>query len=141
MSWTILKTEKDYNKAIKRFEEIFDATPGSSDSDEFDLLALLIHTYEEEHFHIENADPIQVIKMKMDYMGLRQQDLIPYFGSKSTASKILSYKSPLTLKHVWLLSEKLNLPAGLLATPYKINQWNVMKKYDKRIKTTLKSKS
>jgi hypothetical protein len=76
----------------------------------------------------------------MEYMGLRQHDLIPYFGSKSTASKILAYKSPLTLKHVWLLSKKLNLPAGLLAKPYKINQWNIMNKYGKGIKAGLKAK-
>ena len=140
MNWTILKNDKDYNKAIKRFEEIFDATPDSSDSDEFDLLALLIHSYEEENFHIDEGDPIEVIKMKMKYMGLQQQDLIPYFGSKSTASKILSYKSPLTLKHVWLLSEKLKLPAGLLSRPYKVNHWNIMDKYDKNIKAGLKVK-
>jgi HTH-type transcriptional regulator / antitoxin HigA len=77
MNWTIIKNEKDYNKAIKRFEEIFDATPDSSDSDEFDLLALLINSYEEEHFHIDEGDPIEVIKMKMNYMGFRQEDLIP----------------------------------------------------------------
>ncbi len=140
MNWTIIKNEKDYNKAIKRFEEIFDVAPGSKDSDEFDLLALLIHKYEEDNFPIEDADPIEVIKMKMEYMGLRQQDLIPYFGSKSTASKILSYKSPLTLKHVWLLSEKLKLPAGLLARPYKVNHWNIMDKYDKNIKAGLRAK-
>ncbi|MEM8895944.1 MAG: hypothetical protein AAGC88_15280, partial [Bacteroidota bacterium] len=55
-------------------------------------------------------------------------DLVPCFGSKSTASKILSYRSPLTLKHVWVLSEKLKLPYGLLAQPYKVDKWKAMKK-------------
>ncbi len=138
--WKLIKNDRDYNKAMARFEEIFEATSGSQESDEFDLLALLITTYEEENFPIAEADPIEVIKMKMEYMGLRQQDLIPVFGSKATASKILSYKSPLTLKHVWLLSKKLNLPAGLLAKPYKINQWNIMNKYDKSLKAGLRAK-
>jgi len=39
------------------------------------------------------------------------------YTNSSTASKILSYKAPLTLKHIWLLSEKLGLPVELLAKP------------------------
>lgn len=140
MNWTIIKNEKEYNKAITRFEEIFDASPASSQSDEFDLLSLLISKYEEENFPIPEADPIEVIRMKMEYIGLSQKDLIPIFGSKATASKILAYKSPLTLKHVWLLSKKLNLPVGLLAKPYRVNQWSIMNKYSKNVKAALRAK-
>lgn len=74
----------------------------------------------------------------MEYMNLKQKDLIPYFGSKSTASKILSYKAPLTLKHIWLLSEKLGLAVELLAKPYKVDTWNFMKKYKTEIRKELK---
>lgn len=139
MNWTIIKDEKQYNKALKRLDSIFDATNDSKHSDEFDLLTMLINKYEHEHYKIEEADPIQVIKMKMDYMGIKQVDLIPYFGSKSTASKILSYKAPLTLKHIWLLSQKLDLPIELLARPYKVDKWNFMKNYDAKIKKRLKA--
>jgi len=123
----------NWTKALDRLDEIFDIKNNSKHSDEFDLLTMLINKYEEENFKIEEADPIQVIKMKMDYMDLKQKDLIPYFGSKSTASKILSYKAPLTLKHIWLLSEKLSLPVELLAKPYKIDNWAFMKKYNTEI--------
>lgn len=51
-------------------------------------------------------------------MNLKQKDLISVLGSKSTASKILSYKAPLTLKHIWALSDHLKLPVELLAKPY-----------------------
>ena len=139
MNWNIIKSEGQYNKALLRMEAIFDVDNNSKNSDEFDLLSILINKYEEEHFKIEAADPIQVIKMKMDYMDLKQKDLIPYFGSKSTTSKILSYKAPLSLKHIWLLSEMLNLPIELLAKPYKINQWNFMQKFNSSIKSNLKA--
>ena len=139
MSWTIIKNEEQYYTALERMEEIFHATDEPALSDEFDLLSLLIRKYEEDHFPVEEADPIQVIKMKMDYLGLSQKDLIPYFGSKSTASKILSYKAPLTLKHVWLLSHKLDLPEATLSKPYKITEWNFMKKYDVDIQGELTS--
>jgi len=139
MNWTIIKNEAQYSKALSRLESIFDSTNDSKHSDEFDLLTMLISKYENERYMIEEADPIQVIKMKMDYMDIKQVDLIPYFGSKSTTSKILSYKAPLTLKHIWLLSQKLDLAVELLAKPYKVDKWNFMKKYDSKIKKGLKA--
>lgn len=139
MNWTIIKNEKQYNRALNRLDSIFDAKNGSKNSDEFDLLTMLIVKYEQENYGIEESDPIQVIKMKMDYMGIKQLDLIPYIGSKSTISKILSYKAPLTLKHIWLLSEALELPIELLAKPYKVDNWKFMKKFDSKIKNRLKA--
>ena len=120
MTHKIIRNGKEYHKALQRLDQIFQPL-NQAEQDEFDLLVMLINKYEREQFPIEETDPISVIKMKMEYMGLRQKDLIGCFGSKSTASKILSYKAPLTLKHVWMLSEKLDLPVELLARPYKVD--------------------
>lgn len=48
-----LETNKDYLKSLKRFEEIFQAKPGSHESDEADGLALLIKEYEDTHYLID----------------------------------------------------------------------------------------
>jgi len=53
-----IKTEKDYQKALTRLEEIFDPRPGTSKGDELDILALLIERYEDERYPIEAPDPI-----------------------------------------------------------------------------------
>ena len=42
MNYKIIKTEEEYQKNLARFAEIFDASEGSLDSDEADILALLI---------------------------------------------------------------------------------------------------
>ena len=128
MNWTIIKNDSEYQKALERLDKIF-KPKSAKEQDEFDLLVLLINRYEESNYHIKEADPIQVIKMKMSYMGMRQKDMTEFFGSKATASKILSYKSPLTLKHVWVLSKILKLPVELLARPYNIEAWSFMKKF------------
>ncbi len=129
MSWTLLKTEAHYQAALERLDEIFQPC-SEAEQDEFDLLVLLINNYETTHHPIPDADPVQVIKMKMAYMELQQKDLVKYIGSKSTVSKILSYKSPLTLRHIWILSKLLDLPVELLARPYRIDQRDFMKKID-----------
>jgi len=119
VSWTIIKNDKEYQSALNRLDVIFHPK-STKEQDEFDLLVLLINQYEEANFHIEEAEPIQVIKMKMDYLGLNQADMVKYIGSMSTVSNILSHKSPLTLKRVWILSKILNLPVELLARPHKL---------------------
>jgi len=48
-----LKTEEEYNQALKRLEVIFDASADSTEGDEADLLGILIEKYEDEHYPIE----------------------------------------------------------------------------------------
>jgi HTH-type transcriptional regulator/antitoxin HigA len=57
MELKLIKTERDYNKALKRLETIFDAKPGSSIGDELEVLGILIEQYENEHFPIGLPDP------------------------------------------------------------------------------------
>jgi HTH-type transcriptional regulator/antitoxin HigA len=44
--WKVIKTEKNYQKALSRLELIFDAKKGSKEGDELELLSLLIDNYE-----------------------------------------------------------------------------------------------
>lgn len=120
MSWQIIKSETEYYAALDRLELIFQSTSDDATSDEFDLLTMLINKYEQDNFKIPESDPIAVIKMKMDYMGLKQKDLVSVIGSKSTVSKILTYKAALTLRHIRLFSEFLGLSIGILAKPYSV---------------------
>jgi HTH-type transcriptional regulator/antitoxin HigA len=52
-----IKTKIEYTRSIKRFEEIFQAKQGTTESEEADLLALLIKEYEEKHFAISYSNP------------------------------------------------------------------------------------
>ncbi len=70
-----IKTEKDYNQALKRLETIFDAKLGSAEGDELEVLGILINQYENEHFPIGLPDPIEAIKFRMEQMGYNQNDL------------------------------------------------------------------
>lgn len=57
MNWKVIKNEKEYQKALKRLEIIFDAKKGSKHGDELELLSLLIDTYENEIYSIDLPDP------------------------------------------------------------------------------------
>ena len=49
-----IKTETDYQKALIRLDEIFDAQKGSKKGDELEILSILVDQYEKENFPISN---------------------------------------------------------------------------------------
>lgn len=110
---TVLKTENEYKEVVKRTIEIFHAEEGSPESDELDLLLLLVKDYEDRHYEIPNPNPIEVIKLKLAEKGLKQKDLEPIIGSKGYVSSILSGKKELTLKMVKGLHQLLGIPAEI----------------------------
>jgi HTH-type transcriptional regulator/antitoxin HigA len=75
MEIKVIKTEKDYDAALKRVEEIFDSSRNSSTADELELLTVLIEKYESDHYPIDLPDPIEAIKFRMDQLGYKQKDL------------------------------------------------------------------
>ena len=85
-----IKTEQDYQQALKRLEEIFEAKTDTKDGDELEILGILIENYEEEYFPIDSPDPIAAIEFRMDQMGMDQQDLTRIIGSKSRTSDLLN---------------------------------------------------
>jgi len=109
-----IHTEKDYQKAMDRIEEIFDAKPGSIEGDELEILGILVDEYEKKQFPIEAPKPVEAIKFRMDQLGIEQKDLAKILGSKSRASEILSGKRSLSLRQIKLLYKKLGIPAEIL---------------------------
>lgn len=109
----IIKTETDYKKALARTVEIFHVEENSPESDELDLLLLLINDYETKNMKLPDLSPIEVIKLKMEEQGIKSKDLEPIIGSKGHVSSILSGRRELTLKMAQKLVSFFNLPADV----------------------------
>ncbi len=118
MNWKVIKSEKDYQIALKRLEEIFDSKKGSKNGDELELLSLLIDNYENEKFPIDLPDPIAAIKFRMEQLGYNQKDLSQVIGLKSRVSEILNKKRKLTLDMIRKLHEVLGIPTEVLVKEY-----------------------
>lgn len=122
MTIKLIKTDNDYQEALTRMDEIFDALEGSPDSDEADILALLIDDYENQYYPIEAPDPIEAIKIRMEEMDLKQKDLAPELGGKNRVSEILNRKRKLTVEMIRKLADKLKLSASILIQDYKLTR-------------------
>lgn len=118
MDIKVIKTEKDYNQALKRLEEIFHAPSNSEEGDEADILSILIEKYEDENYPVEAPDPIEAIKFRMEQMGMNKKDLAQVLGYKSRVSEIFSRKRKLTLKMIRNLHKELKIPYESLLTEY-----------------------
>jgi HTH-type transcriptional regulator/antitoxin HigA len=110
----LIKTEAENEAALARLDEIFDAEPGTSEGDEAELLTALIEMFERKAYPIDLPDPIEAIKFRMEQGGLRRKDLVPYIGSESKVSEVLSGKRPLSLAMIRNLVNHLGIPAEAL---------------------------
>jgi HTH-type transcriptional regulator / antitoxin HigA len=113
-----IRTEQEHRAALRRLEEVWEAEPGTPESDELDVHSVLIEAYEDEHYPIDPPDPIKAIKFRMEQMGLTQRDLEPYIGSGDRVSEILTRKRKLNLEMIRNLNEKLGIPAEVLIARY-----------------------
>ncbi|MBI4650609.1 transcriptional regulator [Candidatus Desantisbacteria bacterium] len=109
-----IKNNKDYEKALKKIEEIFDTKKNTPQGDELEILSILVEHYEQQHYPIVPPDPIEAIKFRMEQMGLKNSDLAPYLGGRNRVSEILNKKRHLTVKMIKSLYINFNIPAESL---------------------------
>jgi HTH-type transcriptional regulator/antitoxin HigA len=110
----VIKSEAEYDAALRRIDKIFDAKPGTPRGDELELLATLVELYEKEAFPIDLPDALTAIRFRMEQQGLQAKDLIPYLGSASKVSEVLSGRRGLSLQMIRNLVEGLGIPAEVL---------------------------
>ena len=118
MQLKIIKTKKNYPDALSRFEEIFQAKTGTKDSEEADVLALLIKEYEDKNFLVQAPDPLEAIKYRMQQQGLTNNDLAQILGFKSRVTDLFNKHRKLNLGMVRKLHNKLNIPLETLIREY-----------------------
>jgi len=122
--WTfphLIKTEGDYALALQKmygWMQRDDIVPNTPDGDDFEHLAILIETYEKEHYPIGPPHPIEAIKFHAEQKGVTESSLTKLFGSRSRKAEILSGKRKLSLAMIRRISAELGISADVLVQPY-----------------------
>ena len=111
-----IKTKSDHQRALAELTALLERAPapGSPVADEAEVLGTLVERYEDERFPVELPTPLEVIRFRMDQLDLAQKDLVPYIGSASKVSEVLSGKRPLSLGMIRALHRHLDIPAEVL---------------------------
>jgi HTH-type transcriptional regulator / antitoxin HigA len=110
-----IKSQKQHRSALKRLNGLMDATAGSPEAHELEVLAILIERYEREAFPINPPSPIDAIRFRMEQMSYSQADLARLLNSRSRASEVMSGSSRrLSLSTIRRLHQEWHIPADVL---------------------------
>lgn len=64
-----IRTAEELNNALLRIDQLWGAASNSTEGDELEVLAMLVETYENEHFPIPASDPIEAAKFRVAFSG------------------------------------------------------------------------
>jgi len=108
--------KEQYKKYLEEFNNLIRQDPdiNTPEGKRLSLVAMAIKEYEGNHFFFYKPSPIEAIRFRMEEQDLIQNDLIPYIGSKSKVSEILSGKRRLTIPMIRALNQYLGIPLDVL---------------------------
>ena len=112
------RDEQSYRDALATIERLWGAAIGTEDGDDLDVLITLVEAYENEHYPIPEADPVEILHYAIEDMGRSQAELAELLGSRSRASEVLNRRRALTLDMIRTISEAWRIPAEVLMKPY-----------------------
>ncbi|KAF3980654.1 MAG: transcriptional regulator [Methylococcales symbiont of Iophon sp. n. MRB-2018] len=82
----LIRNDLQLNEALERIDLLWNAKCDTAESDELDVLSLLIEKYEEEHFTISTSEAVEAIKFLMEKNNLRQKHLAPFIDDLENLS-------------------------------------------------------
>lgn len=113
-----IRTEADYETALKEIEQLMNSGPGTPGADRLEVLTTLVEAYEERHYPIPAPDPVEAIRYYMESRGLSQKDLEPFIGDRAKVKEVLSRKRRLSMAMIRRLHKGLGISAEILIQPY-----------------------
>lgn len=116
-----IKSEQDYDEALKAIEIMWDAEPNTPDGDHLEVLMTLVEAYEREHYELPPPNPIAALEYYLESRGLTRSDLEPYIGGRRQVSEVMNRKRPLTLTMIRNLVSGTGIPSSILIQPYELD--------------------
>lgn len=138
----VIKSEKDYREALDAIAALMadDPDPESAEGEQLALLTTLVADYEARVFPSTLPDPIEAIKFRMEQADLKPADLVPFIGSKSRVSEVLSGKRKLTVEMMRALETGLGIPAKVLLGQPREDESSQYRNWDSRTLKEMKDR-
>jgi HTH-type transcriptional regulator / antitoxin HigA len=73
----------------------------------------LIENFEDKHYQLNPATPLEILQEFVRDRGLKQKDLLPVFGSQGIASEVLNGKRSISKAPAKALGEFFKVPPTL----------------------------
>lgn len=83
------------------------------------MLMTLVDVYERTQWPLDDIDPIEAFKARVENSGRTRKDIAAIVGSSGRASEILNRKRQSTLAMIFKMTREWQIPADLLVPAYK----------------------
>ena len=113
MNFKPIRSAEEHSAALEAVGRLIQRTDEAS-VNRLLVYEALINQWERSRFKIDAPTPAEAIKFRMDQLGLQRRDMIPYFGTKSRVSEILSGERQPTVDQIRALKRHLGIPADSL---------------------------
>ena len=105
-----ISNEREHARALKEIDRLWGAKLGSPEHDLLEVLSILVDGYEGETVPLEDPDPVEAIRFRIDQLGLDRSDLEAILGSRSRVSEVMGRRRKLSLSMIRRLHEELDIP-------------------------------
>jgi HTH-type transcriptional regulator/antitoxin HigA len=111
----VIKSEKENEQCIAELEHLDTLGRPLTPAEELysELMTVLVQRFEQEHYPLAHANPLDALKSLVEERGLRQVDLVPVFGSRSVASDVLNGKRGISKAHARKLADFFHVSLSL----------------------------
>jgi HTH-type transcriptional regulator / antitoxin HigA len=106
----IIETEDEYEQFLAVAERLTfkqDQTP--EESALYDLVTMLVETYESQHYSIEKSSPAEVLEHIIESSGIDVTDLAEIFGSIETLDRFLAGQELINTSQAEALADQFKL--------------------------------
>jgi len=112
-----IKTERDYDAALRTIERLWGSPKNSQEGDLLEILVTLVEAYEQKHHRIDTPDPLDAIRFRLEQLGADYRSLVGIIGHRSRVYEVMRGDRPLSLEMIRRLHKKFGIPAEVLIKP------------------------
>lgn len=143
MKYRVIKNDEQYFEYANRLEVLVNNGLNSQEAiDEYELLYLLIRTWDDQHRLTPEMDPVEFIKSLMEDHNFKQTDLVEIAGvGKSTISEILNYKKRMSKNVIRNLANHFKIQQEALNKPYRLEGEGLTDEIESKYSPELKTKT
>jgi HTH-type transcriptional regulator / antitoxin HigA len=106
----IVETEAEYEQFLAVAERLtFKQNQTPEESALYDLVTMLVETYETQHYPIERASTIEVLEHIIESSGIDRSELAEIFGDDAILERVLAGRDVINISQAQALGERFKL--------------------------------
>jgi HTH-type transcriptional regulator / antitoxin HigA len=113
----IIETEAEYEQFLAVAERLTfkqDQTP--EESALYDLVTMLVETYEAQHYSIEESSRVEILLHIIESSGIDRVDLVEIFGANETLIQVLAGHRAISSTQAQALADRFKLSPQIFLT-------------------------